>query len=147
MAACDPFSPAARAMSDALWDEIQRRYGFSAANRFDPAPFAGPIGGFWVATDDGDPVGSIAMSPLGDGAGELDVMYVAPSHRRSGLARALLAALEEHARAAGVSVLRLRAGEPQPEALAFYADAGFSPIPPFGTWVGDHTARCFQKSL
>ena len=25
IAACDPASPAARAMSDALWDEIQRR--------------------------------------------------------------------------------------------------------------------------
>ncbi len=134
-------------MSDALWEEIQRRYGFSAPNRFDPASFAGPIGGFWVAADDGDPVASIALSPLGDNAGELDVMYVAPSHRRSGLARALLAALEEHARAAGVSVLRLRAGEPQPEALAFYADVGFSPIPPFGTWAGDDTARCFEKSL
>jgi len=50
IAACDPASPAARAMSDALWDEIQRRYGFTAASPFDPAAFAGPVGGFWLAT-------------------------------------------------------------------------------------------------
>jgi GNAT superfamily N-acetyltransferase len=74
-------------------------------------------------------------------------MYVAPDHRRAGVAQALLAALEEHARAAGVTVLRLRAGEPQPEALRFYRAAGFTPIGPFGRWVGDDTARCFEKSL
>jgi hypothetical protein len=28
--ACDPSSPDARAMSDALWEEIQQRYGFTA---------------------------------------------------------------------------------------------------------------------
>ncbi len=134
-------------MSDALWGEIQRRYGFSAANPFDPAEFVGPIGGFWVATHRGQPVGSIALAPLDGPAAELDVMYVAPKHRGTGTAQALLAALEEHARAVGVTVLRLRAGEPQPEALRFYTKAGFTPIPPFGKWVGDDTARCFEKEL
>lgn len=144
---CDPFSAPARVLSDALWDEVQRRYGFTAANPFDPAAFSGPVGGFWVATDDGDPVGSIALSPLDDHVAELDVMYVAPGHRRAGVARALLAALEAHARGAGVSVLRLRAGEPQPEALRFYVAAGFVPIAAFGNWIGDDTARCFEKVL
>jgi GNAT superfamily N-acetyltransferase len=37
----------------------------------------------------------------------------------------LLAALEAHARNNGIEVLRLRAGEPQPEALRFYTTAGF----------------------
>jgi len=74
-------------------------------------------------------------------------MYVAPRHRRTGVAQALLVALEEHARSAGISVLRLRAGQPQPEALAFYAAAGFTPIPAFGRWTDDDTARCFEKQL
>ena len=149
IAASDPFSPPARAMADALWDEIQSRYRFTAANPSDPAAFLGPVGGFWVATDGdtGNPVGSIALTPLSGIAAELDVMYVTPHHRGSGVARALLAVLEEHARTAGVSVLRLRAGEPQPEALRFYIAAGFTPIPPFGRWVGDETARCFEKTL
>jgi putative acetyltransferase len=147
IAACDPASTEARAMSEALWADIQRRYRFTAPNPFDPADFAGPLGGFWVATVDGNPVGSIAITPLDPPAAELDVVYVAPDHRRAGVAQALLAALEEHARAAGVTVLRLRAGEPQPEALRFYRAAGFTPIEPFGRWVGDDTARCFEKSL
>lgn len=144
----DPFSPPARAMSDALWDEIQQRYGFTAPNPVDPASFIGSAYGFWVATDEGHPVGSIALCPLDSpGAAELDVMYVTPGSRGKGLAQALLAALEDHARAAGVTLIRLRAGEPQPEALRFYAAAGFTPIPPFGKWVGDETARCFEKTL
>jgi GNAT superfamily N-acetyltransferase len=147
VALCDPASASARAMSEALWDEIQRRYGFTAPNPFDPADFAGPAGGFWLARAGGDPIGSIALTPLEPPAAELDVMYVAPDHRRGGVAQALLAALEEHARAAGVAVLRLRAGEPQPEALRFYRAAGFTPIEPFGKWVGDDTARCFEKRL
>jgi GNAT superfamily N-acetyltransferase len=145
--ACDPSTPPARAMSDALWEEIQRRYEFAAPNPFDPADFAGPVGGFWIALHDDQPVGSIALAPLEPPAAELDVMFVAPEHRRHGVAAALLAALEEHARAVGVVVVRLRAGEPQPEALRFYTAAGFSPIAAFGRWIGDETARCFEKTL
>jgi putative acetyltransferase len=135
-------------MSDALWAEVQLRYGFTAPNPFDPADFTPPVGGFWVATDaDFKPVGSIALTPLDPPAAELDVMYVSAEHRGTGVAQMLLAALEAHAHDAGIEVLRLRAGEPQPEALRFYTAAGFVPIPPFGKWVGDDTARCFEKSL
>jgi putative acetyltransferase len=136
-------------MAAALWDEIQRRYGFTGLDPYDPDAFAGPVGGFWLATgpESDDPVGSIALTPLSDGAAELDVMYVTTGCRGSGVAQGLLAVLERHARAAGITVVRLRAGEPQPEALRFYLAAGFSPIAPFGRWVGDDTARCFEKAL
>lgn len=144
----DPISPPARAMNDALWVEIQHRYGFAASNPVNLAAFSGPIGRFWVASQEGRPVGSIALRPLDSpGAAELDIMYVAPEHRGSGLAQALLSEMESHARLAGVSVVRLRAGEPQPEALHFYVAAGFTPIPPFGKWIDDPTALCFEKPL
>ncbi len=134
-------------MAAALWEEIQQRYGFQAPDPFDPDAFAGPVGHFWVAVAGEEPVGSVALIPLDDDVGELDVMYVAASHRRLGLAGRLLAMLEDHARGAGISVLRLRAGDPQPEAMAFYRAAGFTPIPPFGRWLGDDTARCLEKTL
>ena len=143
----DPSSPHARSMASALWSEIQERYDFHAPDPFDPAAFAGPGDGFWIATDGDQPVGSVALTPLEGHVAELDVMYVAPDHRRAGVASALLAALEEHARSAGITVLRLRAGEPQPEALGFYQSAGFTPIAAFGRWADDPTARCFEKTL
>jgi putative acetyltransferase len=143
----DPASEHARAMAGALWDEIQRRYGFTADDPYDPTAYTEPVGAFWLAMDDNRPVGSVALSGIDDHDAELDVMYVAPDSRRGGVARALLAALEEHARALAISRVLLRSGEPQPEAMRFYADEGFTPIPPFGKWVGDDTARCLAKSL
>lgn len=134
-------------MAGALWSEIQRRYGFIADDPFDPTAYAGGLGAFWLAIDDDRPVGSVALSSIDDESAELDVMYVAPDYRRRGVASALLAALEDHARAAGVSRVLLRSGDPQPEAMRFYTDAGFTPIPPFGKWAGDDTARCLAKSL
>ncbi|MGH2394300.1 MAG: GNAT family N-acetyltransferase, partial [Candidatus Limnocylindria bacterium] len=84
--ACDPSSPHGQAMSEALWEEVQRRYGFTAPNPFEPGEFAGPVGGFWVAVDsERKPVGSIAITPLDPATAELDVMYVAPDHRRAGV--------------------------------------------------------------
>jgi GNAT superfamily N-acetyltransferase len=143
----DPASEQARAMARALWDEIQRRYGFTADDPYDPTAYTGRGGAFWLAMDDDRAVGSVALSPIDQNDAELDVMYVASDYRRRGVARALLAALEEHARAAGISRVLLRSGEPQPEAMRFYADEGFTPIPPFGKWVGDDTARCLAKPL
>lgn len=147
IAPADPLAAQARAMSEALWVEIQQRYGFEAPNPMDLSAYVGPVGGFWVATVEDRPVGSIALAPMYHRAAELDVMYVAPDHRGAGVAQRLLEVLEQHARAVGVEVVRLRAGEPQPEALRFYAAAGFVPIPSFGRWVHDDTARCFEKAL
>jgi GNAT superfamily N-acetyltransferase len=149
ISAGNPESPAAAAMAHSLWEEIQACYGFTAADPFDPTSFRGPIGGFWVATpaSSDDPVGSIALTPHSDGVAELDVMYVELAHRRRGIAQQLLAVLEDHARENGISVVRLRAGDPQPEAMRFYAAAGFKPIPAFGRWIGDESARCLEKVL
>ena len=144
---CDPSSPDAASMAAALWDEVQTRYGFTADDPFDPAAFAGPVGRFWVARSGTQPVGSIALMPFEDGVAEMDVMYVAPSHRGSGVARELLDALEDHARRAGIVEVRLRAGDPQPEAMRFYAKSGFTPIPSFGRWVDDPTARCLARRI
>jgi len=147
IASHDPSSLHARAMLDALWGEIQRRYGFTAPNGIHPEDFTGPGAGFWVAVADEVPVGSLGLKPLSPGTGELDGMYVAPELRGTGLAQRLMDALEKHARAHGIGVLRLRAGSPQPEAVRFYAKVGFSRIPCFGKWVGDDTAWCFEKVL
>ena len=134
-------------MGEALWVEIQNRYGFEAPYPIDHSQFDGPRGGFWVALEQGRPVGSIALSPFDEMRGELDVMFVVADHRRRGIAEALLVTLEDHARRQGFSEILLRAGEPQPEAMAFYKRNGFCPIEPFGHWVNDETARCLRKPL
>jgi GNAT superfamily N-acetyltransferase len=59
-------------------------------------------------------------------------MWTAPSERRRGHARRVLAALEDAARARGYRAVRLETGRPQPEAVALYAGAGYAPITPYG---------------
>lgn len=145
--AIDPHSAAAGTMLDALWDEIQHRYGFVAPRGIDPGEFETAPARFWVAFADDTPIGSIAVKPLAGPVAELDAMYVAPGFRGTGVAQQLLRTLEQHARDHHLVAIRLRAGEPQPEALRFYQKAGFVPIPCFGGWVDDGTARCLEKTL
>ena len=112
------------------------------------ASFTTPGSAFWVARIEGSGAGSIALArSAGSTTAELDVLYVAPDHRRRGVASSLLTTLLDHAQRTGVRLIRLRAGSPQPEALAFYRDAGFVPTEPFGRWVEDPTAVCFALEL
>jgi GNAT superfamily N-acetyltransferase len=143
----DSNTASARLMLDALWDEIQRRYEFTAPNAIQPDAFTGPGAGFWIAFSGEVPVGSIALMPLSEGVSELDAMYVAPEFRRTGLAQRLLGEVEAHARQNGFTAIRLRAGAPQPEAVRFYEKMGFYRIPRFGRWKDDETAWCFEKKL
>lgn len=143
----DPDGPPARRMRQALWAEIQARYRFCSADPFDPGLVEVAGGGFWIAVADGDAVGSIALLPFEDATAELDVMYVSPRHRRTGIADALLRTLEDHARSTATTEILLRAGAPQPEAIAFYHAAGFEPVERFGRWTRDDTAMCFRKAL
>lgn len=68
-------------------------------------------------------------APLGCGAlcapGELRRMYVRPAARGRGVGRALLAALEDEARAAGLEELVLHTTDALVEAHALYAAAGY----------------------
>jgi len=55
-------------------------------------------------------------------------LYVAPQHRRRGIARALLRHVIDDARAAGASRLSLQTEVGNAPALALYITAGFQPI-------------------
>ena len=55
-------------------------------------------------------------------------LYVAPAHRRSGVARALLEHTVAAARAAGAQRLSLQTETDNAAALALYADFGFRPV-------------------
>lgn len=140
-------SSASQAMFDALWAEIQKRYGFQAPNPMAFSLFAAPQSALFIAFAKEVPVGSIGFYPSADRSAELDAMYVAPHERGTGLAQRLLAVAERFARQNKFDSMRLRAGKPQPEAIRFYEKAGFQPGEPFGKWIGDPTALCFAKKL
>ena len=74
-------------------------------------------------------------------------MYVVPSFRGRGIAKAVLETLETEAQELGASRLVLETGERQPEALALYRRSGFSPIPPFGQYIDSPLSVCMAKEL
>ena len=94
-----------------------------------PADFAPPHGTFLVGfDDDGAPVCGGGVKRLDDEAAEIKRMYVVPSARGRGLARVLLAALEDAARDLGYTVVRLDTGPRQPHAQRLYEASGYRPI-------------------
>src|SRR4051812_48650721 len=108
----------------------------------DPAVFAGPSGVFLVVYEDGRAVAGGGIKRLAEGVAEIKRMYVVPDARGRGVARRLLTALEDAARALGYTRVRLDTGREQPHARALYESAGYREIPdynanPFATYWGE----------
>jgi GNAT superfamily N-acetyltransferase len=140
-------SPDAEALRAAQRAEIAERYGRPDSEP-GVAPSAGDIAHFVVAySPDGVPLGCGGLRRLDPAAGEVKRMYVVPSARGTGVAAAVLAALEDYARAAGWTRLRLETGDRQPDAVRFYTRAGYRPIPRFGAYAEEPTSRCFERTL
>jgi GNAT superfamily N-acetyltransferase len=99
-----------------------------------PAELGPPGGVYLVGYRDGVPVCGGGFKRLPDGGGfkrlpdgtcEIKRMYVVPEARRSGVARALLSALEDTARGMGYRIARLDTGARQPHAITFYEASGY----------------------
>ena len=141
-------SAAARPLTDALAVELRERYGEDGAGgEPEPSVFAAPDGHFVVAFDEGRAVACGGLARYDEREGEIRRMYVDPEARGGGFGRTVLVALEDAARALGYEALRLETGDLQPEALGFYASAGFEPGPPYGPYVDDPHSMCFRKRL
>ncbi|XGP74264.1 GNAT family N-acetyltransferase [Actinokineospora auranticolor] len=134
-----------------LTAEVQQeyivRYGSVDETPVDPAQFAPPVGLFLVGYLDGAPVAMGGWRVHGDGSAELKRMYVTPSARGLGLARALLAELESTAAAAGHPRLVLETGTMQPEAIALYESSGYRPVPAFGYYADEPESRHYGKTF
>ncbi|HXV32552.1 MAG TPA: GNAT family N-acetyltransferase [Gaiellaceae bacterium] len=106
---------------------------------------------FFAARLDGVAVGCGGFA-LYDGFAEVKRMFTQPTARRQGVARALLRRLEEEARGAGYSVLRLETGMYQDEAIAFYVREGFVECEAFGDYLAMtpreiETSVFYEKSI
>ncbi|MFL6024496.1 MAG: GNAT family N-acetyltransferase [Marmoricola sp.] len=141
-----------------LVEEVQleyvARYGSRDETPLQPGYFDLPSGSFFVGYLDGVPVATAAwrrrtdVEALGSTAtAEIKRMYVAPAGRGRGLARAVLAHLEQTAAAGGAEVMILETGTGQPEALALYASSGYQSIPGFGYYRDSPLNRCLARRL
>ena len=110
----------------------------------------GPPGGTFLVGYRVGPGGDVAvcgggLKRLPDGACEIKRMFVVPDARGQGIARLLLHALEDAARALGYRTARLDTGPRQAHAQRMYEAAGYRPIANFN----DNPAATFfgEKDL
>ncbi|GAA2457827.1 MULTISPECIES: GNAT family N-acetyltransferase [Streptomyces] len=152
-----PFDhPDARKLNDMVQLEYAERYGDEGdLTPLDPSMFRPPHGLYLIAYDEQDrPVATGGWRTqnrnaegYADGDAELKRMYVVPEARGLGLARRILAALEDDARAAGRTRMVLETGDAQPEAIALYVSSGYEPCAKFGYYREYESSRCYAKPL
>jgi GNAT superfamily N-acetyltransferase len=139
--------PEVQKLVSATLGELSRRYGGSGDDTpVAPADFAPPSGRFFVAFDGDEPVGCGGWRAHGEDA-ELKRMYTAPAARGRGVARRILAMIEESARADGRRRVILETGDKQPEAIALYETSGYRRIEDFGYYRGYAGVRSFARDL
>jgi putative acetyltransferase len=101
---------------------------------------------FFVARSQGNAVGCVAAADCGDYI-EVKRLFVQPSGRGLGVAKALMAELEGHAVKQGKSLVRLETGDKLEAAVLLYKALGYHVRGSFGSY-DDHPASLFmEKSL
>jgi len=128
--------------------EIVQRYGDLDGDErgLTAAMFDPPQGAFLVARRGdaaGPPLGGVGVRAIQPGLGQIRRLWVDPVWRGHGIARALMAGIEDAARELGLTELRLGTGDRQPEAVALYESSGWErvlvdedgrPVPPRHVW-------------
>ncbi|MDK1476515.1 GNAT family N-acetyltransferase [Streptomyces sp. 549] len=140
--------------------EVQQEYAERYGDEGDKTPlapemFQPPNGLFLLVYDGrGHPVATGGWRAqerndegYSDGDAEIKRMFVVREARGQGLARRVLAALEDDARAAGRVRMVLETGTMQPEAIALYTSSGYLPTRKFGLYRHEPLSRCYAKPL
>lgn len=103
----------------------------------------------WVARDEEQIIGTVALAGIDADHEELKSMRTAPARRGQGIASRLLAHALDDARGRGVARVSLETGSMEffSAARALYARAGFLECAPFGSYINDPHSVFMTKSL
>jgi len=115
-----------------------------------PAPTNLPLAEreiYLLAWQECQAVGCGALREHDTFTGEVRRMFVTHRARREGVARALLADLEQQAQSLGYHRLLLETGARQTAAIALYRSCGWRRIAAYGPYVGDPMSVCLGKTL
>jgi GNAT superfamily N-acetyltransferase len=149
-------APAAQQLVAAAQEELTQRYGSGDENPIESVQFDPPEGAFLVAWVDGAPVGCGGWRTishfdedlsLAEDVAEIKRMFVRPDVRNSGVATALLTAIEDSARENGMHRMILETGLAQPEAISFYEKMGYERIPNYGYYRDEPDCVSFGRNL
>jgi len=140
----DPREPRVRRLIKEL-DALQLSlYPAESNHLLDIETLAQPRMRFVSANVDGEVLGCGGIW-LHDDYAEVKRVYVSPAARGLGLAKKIMARLEDEARAAGMTIARLETGIYQPEALGLYRALGYADRGPFGDYPTDDPMSVFME--
>ena len=145
----DAETPLALELLGQYYAELDSRFpgGFDVGQTVAAPPdeLRPPRGAFLVARLDGVAVACGAVRKLDEERAEIKRMWVSPTARGRGVARALLAELEDAARTLGSTFVRLDTAASLSEALGLYRSAGYVEIPAYND--NRYAAHWFEKRL
>ncbi|OXS36696.1 bifunctional helix-turn-helix transcriptional regulator/GNAT family N-acetyltransferase [Streptomyces sp. XY006] len=145
----DPDHPDAVHCLRAYATELARLFdgGFDPARSLlpDPGELRAPRGLFLVARLHGEPVGCAGLKLPAGAPAEIKRVWVRPDTRGLGLARRLLAELEERAARHGSELVRLDTNKALEAATRLYRDSGYTEVPAFNDEPYAH--HWFEKRL
>lgn len=101
---------------------VREATGYPVRRLEDPVAWLSGVGRAWVAEDDGELAGHVALTPRGGGAA-VERLYVDPARARTGIGSTLLLTATAHAAAEGRTAVLDVVDRPGP--LAFYATLGW----------------------
>jgi GNAT superfamily N-acetyltransferase len=130
-----PTDPRAQPLIADLGRDYDERYGLNDGipssfelQRYPAEEFAAENGGaFLLLVRDGIVIAGGAFKRVSASTAEIKRVWTNPDYRRQGLARTIMAALEDAAARAGYTEAELTTGARQPEALALYLALGYEP--------------------
>ncbi|MEW1752833.1 GNAT family N-acetyltransferase [Streptomyces angustmyceticus] len=122
--------PLARPLLAELTHEYRTRYEkpVDLSLEYPAGEFAPPRGTFLLLLADGGPVAGGAYRRYDARTAEFKRIWTHSAHRRRGLARQVLDALERDAAGRGYTRVFLTTGPRQPEARGLYLAAGYRPL-------------------
>ncbi|MCG7310123.1 GNAT family N-acetyltransferase [Brachybacterium sp. ACRRE] len=140
--------PRAAALRDAMDAEVGPRYvPIRGASAPPGRPTGDDVETVVLALVDGEAAATGTLRRLPERL-EVKRLFVGPAFRRLGLARAILAHLENAARARGAVELFLQTGNRQPDAIALYEREGWEHVEVFAPYdPSDGISVCFRKDL
>jgi putative acetyltransferase len=142
----DAAEPSVRVLIEALDQYMIPLYPAESNHLLDIETLRQPQMLFFAAAVDGVTCGCGGCW-LHDSYAEIKRVYVDPKARGLGLARKLMARIEDEARAQGLRLARLETGIHQPEALGLYRALGYVERGPFGDYGPDPNSVFMEKPL
>lgn len=147
-------APEARPMIEALISEYSQRYPDNAAfnveeemDLFPAVLLTPPYGDFLLIQRGEETIAGGGFMYFDDETAEIKRMWTSPHHRRQGLARAILTALENAIAARGYRRIYLTTGARQPEAQQMYRNFGYTPLFDLEADPEDIGLLAFEKEI